>query len=138
MGVRLPPKQTPIERVHHTGERSEKTVGFKAGKCLITGIIVAVNGMLSTNPLKTKDTKYITGRKIISELPKLPSKECAKVFRTPVSSRAPVSKNKPMKKNMVSHSTSFRCFSTLFGSIINTERKPIPKAIIELSTFKNS
>src|SRR6056297_447927 len=71
MGVRFPPKQTPMERVHQTGERSENTAGFKAGKCLITGIMVAVKGMLSTKPLKTKDTRYITGRKIISELPKL-------------------------------------------------------------------
>jgi hypothetical protein len=67
IGVRFPPKQTPIERVHQTGERSANTVGFRTGKCLITGIIVAVKGMLSTKPLKTKATRYITGRNIMSE-----------------------------------------------------------------------
>src|SRR6056297_977754 len=138
MGVRFPPKHTPIESVHQTGERSAKTVGFRAGRCLITGIMVAVKGMLSTNPLKTKATKYMTGRKIINELPKLLSNECASVFNTPVSSKAPVSKNKPIKKNIVSHSTSFKCFSTLLGSRTKTDKNPIPSAIMELSTFKNS
>src|SRR6056297_2354324 len=138
MGVKFPPKQTPMERVHQTGERSANTVGFKAGKCLITGIIVAVKGMLSTKPLKTKATTYITGKKIIKELPKLLSREWARVFKIPVSSKAPVSKNSPMKKKIVSHSTSFKCFSKSLGSRISTDKKPIPRAIIELSTFKNS
>ena len=56
IGVALPPISVPIARDHARMERSTPCV---AARLLITGIIVAANGILSINALATADTQII-------------------------------------------------------------------------------
>ena len=52
MGVALPPISVPIESVQ---ARTERSTPWVADKLLITGIIVAANGILSTKALAMAD-----------------------------------------------------------------------------------
>ena len=75
--------------------------GVVAARLVITGIIVAANGMLSMKALATAETMTIIA--IIRAIfpPLTFSMIPARIFRTPVCSRPPTTTKRPIKKRSV-------------------------------------
>ena len=99
MGVALPPISVPMANAQ---ERTVISIpGVVAARLVITGIIVAANGMLSMKALATAETMTIIA--IIRAIfpPLTFSMIPARIFRTPVCSRPPTTTKRPIKKRSV-------------------------------------
>ena len=97
--VPLPPRQAPKAKDHQIGFRSEKVDPISCTK----GIIVATNGILSTNAEKNA----LAQRTIIAVTVILPAVAAnnfpAAQLITPTCSSPPTKVNKPIKKKIVVH-----------------------------------
>ena len=98
IGVALPPISVPIARDHARMERSTPCV---AARLLITGIIVAANGILSINALATADTQTMIATIRYRLPPQILPIRLAKSTRTPVCSRTPTTTNNQINNNNV-------------------------------------
>ena len=111
VSVPLPPRQAPSESDHHKG-----SIAFgppKAGAMpLISGIMVATNGMLSM----TADRIAEIHRMIVAATTRLPPVSATSLpptsVRKPLASTACTATNKPMKKKIVAHSISAKVACT--------------------------
>ena len=98
IGVADPPISVPIARVHAS---TSKLTPEKAASDLMTGIMVAANGMLSINALATADTHnmIVIIRYIL--FPQICSIPAAIRSSTPVFSNPPTTINSPVKNSRV-------------------------------------
>jgi len=109
--VALPPKSTPIASAHQSGP-----VGIPdcSPTFLISGIMVATNGMLLTTAEKIADPQR-TSVVIATMLPFVLSRRNDAAMLIASTCSSPVTKiNSPMKKNMVVYSTLRKCSSGSF------------------------
>mmetsp|Transcript_50142 Transcript_50142/g.122371 ORF Transcript_50142/g.122371 Transcript_50142/m.122371 type:complete len:201 (-) Transcript_50142:871-1473(-) len=119
MSVPLPPKHAPKTSAHARG--SIESPSTCSTICIITGTIVAVNGMLSTNDEKSAATQMMrqiaancrdsTGTSFTTWL-----REVAMERSRPSSPSASMNTKSAAKKSKVSHSTSLRASWHLFLS----------------------
>ena len=100
IGVALPPISVPMASAQERTVMSIPCV--VAARFVITGIMVAANGILSMNALATAET--ITMIAIIKAIfpPLTFSMMPARIFRTPVCSRPPTTTKRPIKNRSVS------------------------------------
>lgn len=98
IGVALPPISVPIAKVH---DRMDKSTPVVLANVLITGIIVAANGMLSTKAEAKADTHKMMATMIIIFPPLISPMKLATLIRIPVCSKPPTTINKPIKNNSV-------------------------------------
>ena len=100
IGVALPPISVPMASAQERTVMSIPCV--VAARFVITGIMVAANGILSMNALATAET--ITMIAIINAIfpPLTFSMMPARIFRTPVCSRPPTTTKRPIKNRSVS------------------------------------
>ena len=96
--VKLPPKSAPRASAHHKGRTSASESPSAWARSCITGIMVAVKGMLSTIPLAMA-------------LPHITS-IAVRVGEPPTPIRISASTKSPTKKSSVGHSTSRKTSST--------------------------
>ena len=99
IGVALPPISVPIASAHARTVRL--TPATSDARSVITGIMVAANGMLSIKALATADTIMIIA--IITAIfpPLTDPIKPARISRTPVSSRPLTTTNSPTKNSSV-------------------------------------
>jgi hypothetical protein len=137
--VPLPPKLAPNDNAHHNGLiGNESNVEAITGLSLsesITGIIVAVNGILSMNALENADN-HITIRKVYQGSPfVILIARFESIVIKPDCCAKPTIINRPVKNNKVVQSTS--CSTCSGGSLVIISRNAAPpKAIIEGSRLR--
>ena len=103
IGVALPPKPAPIAKAQNKGAMS--TEGFASPMLMMTGIIAAVNGMLSMTALAMAETQTTATASITGLLPKLSKIQIANDLRYPTLPTAPTNMNRPAKNRSACHST---------------------------------
>ena len=98
IGVPQPPISVPIESAH---ARTERSMPPACARLRITGIIVAANGILSTNALASAYSHSTIATTHFTLFPLTASMIPAKEFRTPVCSMPPTTTKRPMKNSSV-------------------------------------
>ena len=98
----------------------------------IIGIIVAVNGILSTNADANADVRTIVNNVVPRSPPVISNMLCARSSKAPETSTPPTMINNPQKKSSVGHSTCLNATCGCLPVITKSTAAP-PNAIIDTS-----
>ena len=128
----FPPRHAPSASDHHSGISPSGPPKLGAID-LISGIIVATNGMLSTTAEATAEIHMMASAVTARSPPVVSRTHPARMASTPACSMPCTTMNRPMKKKIVTHSTSPNlrwtlsdCASAFLPTFVTSSRSAAP------------